>query len=1440
MVRNVAFLRLSITRRKIAAARIVVSASETVENQSSAGTIGRNEMDTHADTGVAGKNWRPVEYTGEQVEVQPYSKEYAAIRDIPIAKCATVWTDQETGIDWLLLADQMLWFGDRLDHSLLNPNQMREFGITVRDNPFGDDGLGITTDQVDIPFQLDGTVIYFESRVPTDEELFCLRSIELHSHAWDPGRPHLLAQSNSHRQISSLQLIKELKLESVSPNECRRREILNALHQSEGITRHLAQISPVYDEEQFVHSMLDDTNMTESALDAMLTENKLVVPEFQDNSADIISQVQRAGSERPTVMGVWSRTRHSKVTPEHIAKTWNISLDKAVETMRITTQKGVRQGVHPLHRRYRDIGHHLNRRRIQGHWYCDYLHARTRSIWNNTGGLLFTNGEGFTAFYPTPNKSHEEIGKCYAYFTQDVGVPERLTTDMAKEFVGRHTDFYKQITSHGVNYTLAEQGRKNQNYAAELEIGNLRRRWRQTRAVREIPERLWDFGFVHETRIMRYLPRARHGRSAYEVVIGQTPDISEDADFGFYDVVWWYDDAHKDDTQRVGRWLGPSHRVGNDLTYWILTEHGNVISRSTVQHVTLDDWQHPDKRARIQGFNEAIRHRLDPKNHFIQHDGISDGMYIEDEEPRPNMLQFDDPPDNDYGDMDIPPLPDADDIVDGDEEDGYDKYLNTEVIFETGGELKTGTVVKRARGNDGRPIGRSHSNPMLDSRQYVVEFTDGTTENYFANVIAENIYARIDDEGHQFLLLKEIVDHKKGTDAIPVENGYIMTRSGKKIPKKTTRGWKLLVEWKSGGQDWIDLKELKESYPVEVAEYAVNNRIAGEPAFNWWVRQVLRKRDRIISKVKSRYWRTTHKYGIRIPKTVEEALQHDKVNGNNYWEKAIEKEMSKAKVSWRVHREHTPDEVRHGKCKELIGYQEIKCHLVFDVKMDLTRKARFCANGNEADAPSSITYSSVVSRDSIRLVFLIAGLNDLDILAADVTNAYLNANVREKIWFVGGVETGEGCGKVCVLVKALYGLKSSGAAWRQHFAETLRRMAFVPTEADPDVWLRPSTTEGGFEYYEIVCVYVDDILCISKEPHTLIEVIKESYELKEGSIKPPDVYLGATVEKTETKEGLTCWAMSAEAYIKNAIKVVESLLEEDGSEKRLRTTARTPFPSNYRPELDVTPELDPEMATRFMQLVGILRWAVELGQLDVFHELSQLSQHQALPREGHLEAIYHIFAYLKHSGGRKRRIVFDPRPPDLDLTHLVKADWQDFYPDACEEISPRAPRPRGRPVRINCFVDANHAGNLLTRRSHTGIIIYVQNAPIIWYSKRQNTVESSSFGSEFVALRIAKELIVALRFKLRSFGVPIEGPHEDPGGPALVHCDNNGVVKNTSRPESTLSKKHVSINYHSVREAVAAGIILVSKEDSATNIADGFTKVLPAPRRKSIFDDMLY
>ena len=446
-------------------------------------------------------------------------------------------------------------------------------------------------------------------------------------------------------------------------------------------------------------------------------------------------------------------------------------------------------------------------------------------------------------------------------------------------------------------------------------------------------------------------------------------------------------------------------------------------------------------------------------------------------------------------------------------------------------------------------------------------------------------------------------------------------------------------------------------------------------------------------------------------------------------------------------------------------------------------------------------------------------------MSCDLENAYLNAPCREKIWFEGGIECGEDRGKVLVLTRALYGLKSAGASWRATLAETLADIGYTSVRnADADVWIRPAVRPDGFEYYEMLFVYVDDIISISHKPTECIKEITQFYKAKDGSIKEPDIYLGANILKVQTPEGHEIWASSPRDYVKNSIQIVEQLLKDDGHGYVLKNNTKNPLPQGYRPELDVTDELGPESASRYLQLIGICRWAIELGRIDIHLEVSLLSQYQASPREGHLEALYHVFAFLKKHQDLGV-IAYDPKTPPIDesvFEHNV--DWTSIYGEVEEELPPKMPKPHGNKVVISAFVDANHAGNVVTRRSHTGIIIFVQNAPIIWYSKRQNTVEAATFGSEFVALRICKEMIVALRTKLRLFGVPIDGP-------ANVFCDNRGVVKNASIPESTLMKKHNSINYHAVREAAAAGILRVGKEDGETNLADLLTKILTATKR---------
>ena len=153
-------------------------------------------------------------------------------------------------------------------------------------------------------------------------------------------------------------------------------------------------------------------------------------------------------------------------------------------------------------------------------------------------------------------------------------------------------------------------------------------------------------------------------------------------------------------------------------------------------------------------------------------------------------------------------------------------------------------------------------------------------------------------------------------------------------------------------------------------------------------------------------------------------------------------------------------------------------------------------------------------------------------------------------------------------------------------------------------------------------------------------------------------------------------------------------------------------------------------------------------------------------------------------------------------------------------------------MQMTYFVDTSYALNKLTYRSHTRIFIMLNSAPIVWYSKRQSTVETSTFGLEFVAMRIAIELVQGLRYKLRMMGVPLDGP-------TLMYCDNESVTKNASIPISTMSKKHDAICYHKIRESVVAGWLQIAWIKSENNLADLFTKVLNRVRRQDLIKHML-
>ena len=299
--------------------------------------------------------------------------------------------------------------------------------------------------------------------------------------------------------------------------------------------------------------------------------------------------------------------------------------------------------------------------------------------------------------------------------------------------------------------------------------------------------------------------------------------------------------------------------------------------------------------------------------------------------------------------------------------------------------MATATVKQQKLNEDGPCIEKTNANPILDTRVCEVQFPDGSEAAYSANVIAENMCAQCDLEGNQYLLLDSIVDNKKLKDVVHLRDSH-MTARGRRSQRKTTKGWKLCVKWKDGTMTWERLADLKESNPIEVAEYAIAQGIDHEPAFAWWVPYTLNRSETITKAVNTQRLKRTHKFGTRLPKMVKEAFDISRENGNKLWEESMEINAIRLAFKILMNDEKVPP-----------GHQCVPCKMTVNVEMeDLRCKSHCVAQGCVTEAPSTITYASVISRESVRIALTVAVLNDLEVKAGDIQNAYLIAPNAEK------------------------------------------------------------------------------------------------------------------------------------------------------------------------------------------------------------------------------------------------------------------------------------------------------------------------------------------------------------------------------------------------------------------------------------------------------------
>ena len=346
------------------------------------------------------------------------------------------------------------------------------------------------------------------------------------------------------------------------------------------------------------------------------------------------------------------------------------------------------------------------------------------------------------------------------------------------------------------------------------------------------------------------------GCTPYEQVMGYIPDISELVEFEWYQWVWYSDPVSPSRTL-LGRWLGPAHNAGQGLAYYILNENGEVVMRSTVVPPRNEELTQASIQERQKSFSEHIEKSIG--NHSKAAIGMTT-QKPEDDKDIYHSLFFDvddhseDLLVQEFDPDDLPVLmPYHDDIsgLDAPCAELNDNLIGSNVAI-PGPDGDTHVTVKRRKVNHDTNLllGSNHSNPLLDTRVYEVELPDGTYyNNYSANVLIKNIMANADDNGQTALMLEDIIGHRFNDDCVHETDRWYETSQGSRKHRITTKGCDINMLWKDGTSSWIPLKDMKESNPIEVAEYVAHCDLASHLVFSWWVPRTLKHKQKIIKQV---------------------------------------------------------------------------------------------------------------------------------------------------------------------------------------------------------------------------------------------------------------------------------------------------------------------------------------------------------------------------------------------------------------------------------------------------------------------------------------------------------------------------------------------------------------------------------------------------------------
>ena len=414
-----------LTKRPRCLSRIVSSMQRRKKNKPGVNTSlpshGRIEIDSHADTVVLGSNCVVLHHMGKVCEVPPYTDEYDAITDVPVVRGATLWMDQHTNEEYILIFNEALWMGDTLAHSLINPNQLRAFGTLVQDNPYHTDPLGIKPPPYDleIPLRTAGTIIYADTRAPTRNELATRPIIALTSSSdWDPHHVRFPSHNVEEARRATINAIQSRQQRDVHQYGC-------------------------YNIEPGLQGTVDDpATFSIRLISAVQIHDPLQLKE------DVPSSKTFHTSERK-----------STVSASDLSERWFIGLKQATQTIKSTSQRLLRSAILPLAQRYH-ADRMYDRPRFRGVIYTDTMHGHFKSLDGNKYAQIFATEDYFAAAYPMESKLL--AGDALKEFITDYGVPDKIIMDGAGEQTGKRSTFMEQVRKHHVDYHVTEPERYNQ------------------------------------------------------------------------------------------------------------------------------------------------------------------------------------------------------------------------------------------------------------------------------------------------------------------------------------------------------------------------------------------------------------------------------------------------------------------------------------------------------------------------------------------------------------------------------------------------------------------------------------------------------------------------------------------------------------------------------------------------------------------------------------------------------------------------------------------------------------------------------------------------------------------------------------------------------------------------------------------------------------------